>query len=161
MALFLNLCSLGTPPKTHWTQKISEVTFWSRQKIKIILCGWVNLIFFLANFKTRVAAHAVGTLTSLSAVSMYNMTLRPCLYVPRAEIAFCCWYVSCNDLCWVERFHLAVWRGGASVTVEAESVLWLQGKRDEKKSPVLPNLHRIAHTTNIKTEFIYQVFWPF
>ena len=47
-------------------------------------------IFFLANFKTRFAAHVVVTLTSLSAVSMYNMTLRPCLYVLRAEIAFCC-----------------------------------------------------------------------
>jgi hypothetical protein len=54
----------------------------------------------------------------------------------------------------VERFHLAVWRGGASVTGKAESVLWLQRKRDEKKSPVLPNLHRITHTTNIDTHLI-------
>lgn len=50
----------------------------------------MNLTFFLANFKPLVAARAVGTLTSLSAVSMYNMTLRPCLYVPRVEIALCC-----------------------------------------------------------------------
>jgi hypothetical protein len=123
----------GDPTKnTFNTKKLWSDNLRSPKKIKIILWGWMNIIIFLANFKTRVAAHAVGTQTSLSAVSMYNMTLRPCLYVPRAEIAFCSWYVSCNDLCWVERFHLAVWRGGASVPVEAESVLWLQGDRERE-----------------------------
>jgi len=54
-----------------------------------------------------------------------------------------------------------IWRCGEAVrllTAEAESVLWLQGKRDEKKSPTLPNLHRLPHTTNNKTNFNYQVY---
>ena len=38
----------------------------------------------------------------------------------------------------------AGWKGCTFVTADAQSVLWVQGKGDEKKSSVLPNLHHIV-----------------